>query len=347
MRNDCPCGQPVGTTAYLCTRCRRTLVIALIHVSAGYQDLDTVRARQTRYSTGGRSNEDPPGMDMRFGKDGAGTRLIHDARNTAVTWVRYIAEYVSEVEGPVCRPGCGHGSCKAVVKTRMPADTVPAMCAYLIRWSDWLRVSPGGPDALTDFTNLEKRLGWIVGRPADQWYAGPCDATIRPPIHDGMTCACSCHRSAYTMCDVAGGCGLNFTTGATKCTEELYAKTDAGKITCRACRTVHDIAERRVWLLAMAENREETESTIARAIAHIEYKDGSERMQRTLDQRIRKWASRNQITPLRHEKVNGRLRPLYRVGEVLDRLAEDAREEQAKKVRLEEKRKNRASRRAS
>jgi hypothetical protein len=283
---------------------------------------------------------------MRFGIGGVGTRLIHDIRNTLVTWVRYVAEHVTEVAGPVCRV-CNHVSCHAITKTRTPADTIPAMCAYLMRWSDWLRVSPGGPQALDEVTALERRARWLVDRPADQWYAGPCDTVTRPPIHDGMTCACVCHRSAYTPCDVVGGCGLNFTTGEGRCTEELYAKTTEGVIRCRACRAEHDIKERRDWLMAAAMDRIETVSTIARAIAVWEYGDSSEKMRRTLDQRIRKWASRTQIEPVSHKMIDGRRRGLYRVGAVLDLLAEDARMDQVKADRLAEKREKRGIRRAS
>jgi hypothetical protein len=340
VRNDCQCGQPIGSTASLCTRCRRTLVIALVNVSAYWGDLDTVRARQTRYSQGGvRTTEDLPGMDMRFGTDGVGTRLIHDIRNTLVTWVRYVAEHVTEVEGPVC-PVCAHHTCKAITKTRMPADTVPAMCAYLMRWSDWLRVSPGGPQALDEVTALERRAKWLVDRPADQWYAGPCNAVTRPPIHDGMTCPCVCHRSAYTLCDVVGGCGLNFTTGEGHCTEELYAKAGDATVTCRACRTEHKVAALRDSLLTMAENREASTTTISRAVAAWGDYDGTET---ALNARIRKWAERHQILPIRHEVINGQKRPLYRVGEVLDLLADDARRFQERSAAAEKRRERRAS----
>jgi hypothetical protein len=320
MRNDCQCGQPIGSTASLCTRCRRTLVIALVNVSAYWGDLDTVRARQTRYGQGGvRTTEDLPGMDMRFGIGGVGTRLMHDICNTLVTWVRYVAEHVTEVEGPVCRV-CNHHTCKAITKTRMPADVVSSMCAYLMRWSDWLRVSPGGPQALDEVTALERRAKWLVDRPADQWYAGPCNAITRPPIHDGMTCACACHRSAYTLCDVAGGCGLNFTTGEGKCTEELYAKAGDATVTCRACRTEHKVQIRRDWLVAAAMDRSARAVEIARAVELLT----GEATETRMVQRIAEWVRQGRLLVTGHVMHDGRERPLYLVGAVIDLMAEDA-----------------------
>ncbi len=302
----CGCGKPTGSTATLCAACRTTLEIAIVNISAYYVDLDTLKARLVRFGQSGKSNEAPLGMDARFAKLGSGSEVEHDARNTVVAWVRYIEEYVTVAEGPLCGRYCLHLSCANVRRSRRPRDTIPSMCAYLLRWSDWLRTCPIGDQALDELCDVESRLRRLIDRPADRWYAGPCNAVVDGEI------------------DI-------------ECGETLYAKADFGEVKCRRCEAGYDVKARREWLLEAAEDESAPISVIARAITVLL---DDERSEGQLAGRLRQWASRNRIMATRHQVIDGIERPLFRIGTVLDLLAEDARH-------AEEKRQRRTVRKAS
>lgn len=52
MSEACPCGRPLSGSA-LCSTCHHSLQIALGDISSHWTDLDTVKARQTRYGASG------------------------------------------------------------------------------------------------------------------------------------------------------------------------------------------------------------------------------------------------------------------------------------------------------
>lgn len=322
---QCPgCKRQMPPTASICTRCRHTLEVAIVNVSAYYADLATLRTRQVRY--GGTpayrpaSGEQPLAIDARFSRGGAATEVEYEARNTVVTWVRYIAEHLPPALGPTCAR-CRHSSCSAVRQTTPSRDTIPSCCAYLLRFADWLRISPVGAEVLADFTAVERKLRRLVDRPAEKWYAGPCTASLGK--HDGTTCACACHDGGLdAACDVPGGCGLD--RANEECGAQLYAVKAEGDIKCPACGMVYDIKSRRDWLLAYAEDVLATASEAARAITVLsDYDRGEQR----LAARIRKWAQRGRIEVRGHLDEYGQALPTYRVGDILDLLAEDTRKD--------------------
>lgn len=275
--------------ASLCAPCVKTLRHALANVAIYWCDLDTLHTRQVRLGdgNGGRSGEDRLPIDLRF-VHGRGDRIQAETKNAVSTWTRYVLEHVPEVTGPVCST-CLHLSCAAIRKTRAPRDNVPACCEFLARWLDWFRVSDVGGEVYKDILAVEKQLVGLVNRPADRWFAGICSA----PTDEG------------------------------ECQVELYATPGRSTIACRGCETVHDVAQRRAHLLAAAEEYELTVPELARAITTLA--DDYDGTPGTLAKRIHKWGDRNRITPVRHDLVDGRKRPLYRIRDVLDLLAEDAR----------------------
>lgn len=316
----CECGKPTGPTASLCVDCRHTLEMSIANVSAYFADLvTTVKARQVRLGESGRKpSEAPLGMDARFAKLGDASEVEFATRNTVSTWVREIQENTAgEAQGPACTTDgrCEHNSCVGIWRSRYPDDTVASMCRYLLRWSDWLRVSPDGPEALDELLDLEERLRKLVDRPAERWFAGPCGAEIAHAGQNGGQ----------------GGSGERQSIGGyLVCDEPLYARTERGNVECRVCGATYDIGERRAWLLTYAENQVAQASLIARAITAWGEVESSER---TIAARIRQWGVRNRIFPVLHERVNGVERPLYRIGDVLDLLAEDARHADEKRER--------------
>ena len=109
--------------------------------------------------------------------------------------------------------------------------------------------------------------------------------------------------------------------GAGGCAEDLYARSPLGTVVCQVCGMEHDVPERRAWLLKEAEDRLETASGIARAVTVFGDGLGGEAQ---MADRIRTWGRRNRLTPHGHVTVMGHERALYRVGEILDLLAQDA-----------------------
>jgi len=179
--HHCRCGHAIQEGASLCGRCVRTLDHALVNVAVHYADLETLRTRRTRYGSpvatrgsGGKSR--PLGFDLRFapssnvspddlvdgnadqvpGREGSGTELVHDVRNTVTTWVR------------VCLDDWPSLS--------TPADHIPACCTFLQGIVTAVAGRPWAEELLEDMLRLERALARIVDRPAERWYAGKCSA---------------------------------------------------------------------------------------------------------------------------------------------------------------------------
>lgn len=177
--NTCRCGRTVHEGTTLCPACVRTLVHALVNVACHYADLDTLRTRRARYggslaARGSIGKTRPIGVDLRFvtpsnadyaspddvqipGREGAGTALIHDVRNTVVTWVRVCLD-----DWPTLTT---------------PADHIPACCAFLQGIVTAIAGQAWATELLEDMLRLERALARMVDRPAERWYAGKCSAS--------------------------------------------------------------------------------------------------------------------------------------------------------------------------
>jgi len=248
MSNTCGCGRPADNAA-ICAGCAKALEIALGNISAYWADLDTVKGRQTRYegTGGGRGGEEPMPMDARFGGlhwvegnnrlTGAheirlevpiGSVLVDATKNTIGTWARVVMDAKPMLAGPT-HVACLHVSCSIGRRSRWPADTVASCCLYLLGHADWIRTQHWAPEILDELDDLEAQLRRMVDRPADKWFAGPCDV----------------------------------------CKRDLYAKVGARTVECADCDRVYDIAVRRAALLAEAEDYLANATELARAVSWL------------------------------------------------------------------------------
>lgn len=159
----------------------------------------------------------------------------------------------------------------------IPDDTLQAMSGWLLWRVDGLTLHDIGLEAVDEITSAVASCRRVIDRRPDRWYAGPC---------------------------VTDGCGA-----------DLYATRREGSVKCRQCEAMYDVAERREWLLAEAEDRLAPASEIARAVSWL----GAEPL---TGDRVRKWAERGQLVVKSHD---GKGRPLYRIGDAIDRLAADTR----------------------
>lgn len=98
--------------------------------------------------------------------------------------------------------------------------------------------------------------------------------------------------------------------GPCQCGEDLYARPGAALVTCHACAEQYDVAERRSYLLAAAEDTLAGATLIAQALTSLG--------QPVTPDRMWKWAERGRIVK-RGTDLRGK--PLYRVGDVIDLLA--------------------------
>jgi len=161
----------------------------------------------------------------------------------------------------------------------LPEDNLPAMSRWLLWRVDGLSLLDIGPEAVDEITNAFAECERLIDRRPDRWYAGPCVAE---------------------------------TIEGDPCGADLYAKRVTGVVECRNCGAGYDVAERRAWLLAEAEDRLADASTVARAVSWL----GAEPL---TPARVWKWAERKLIVAKGHD---GR-RPLYRIGDAIDLLARD------------------------
>lgn len=293
----CPrCARTMDATGSICRRCQHTLEVSLANVAAYWADLDTLRTGQVRYGSGAGAErgrgEAPLAMDARFAKGATGATVEVAVRNTVTTWTRYVLEHTQRpAAGPAC-VDCRHGTCRDIRRARPPRDTIASCCAFLARYSDWIRVCPVGDQVLRDLLDIERALARLIDRPADRWFAGTC--------------------GGLTISD----------DRIVRCERQLYVEPGEQLVRCGDCGSTYDVAERREALLAEAEDREATVETIARIVTTL---GDAEVSRERIAGRIRLWAHRGRIQSHGARVVDGKARPLYRVGDVLDKLAEDAR----------------------
>lgn len=230
MNQECVCGRPAGSSA-ICGDCSQKLQIALGDISSYWCDLDTVKARQTRYgdSGGGRGGEKPLPVDARFlSWDADGSRLQEAVKNTMGTWARTVLDERPTLNGPT-HDTCLHVSCSIIRRSRPPRDDVASVCRYLLGHADWIRTQHWAPEILDELTDLAGQLRRMVDRPAEKWFAGPCD----------------------------------------HCKRDLYAKTGAAVVECKECQVTYDVQERRGWLLDQINDQLFTAAEIARAVSWL------------------------------------------------------------------------------
>jgi hypothetical protein len=171
---------------------------------------------------------------------------------------------------------------------RWPADNVEAMAKLLGQQLRSIATLEWAGRFVTEVTEHERRLRRIVEANKGRWYAGVC------------------------------GTVLDSETGAF-CTRVLYADPEAADVRCPVCRTSWPVDERRKILLDLARDQVTSVATIARAVGILF--DG-ETSQAKLERRIQNWIDRGLIERRGHLDIDGRVRKVYRVGDVLDMLTD-------------------------
>lgn len=184
-----------------------------------------------------------------------------------------------------------------------PVPDVAAQSRWLLSRLTRAVAHAGAAEFDRDVTRVVTQIRYVIDRPADRWYAGPCDT-------DG------CVEQLLTFDD--DGRPRREARPST-----LYADPELDVVTCRQCGARYDVEERRAWLLAAAEDQLAHAELIGRAAPAL----GVE----ITPAAVRNYAARGRISA-HGTDLQGR--PLYRVGDVID-VAQDV---LAKKAEAREKR---------
>ena len=98
--------------------------------------------------------------------------------------------------------------------------------------------------------------------------------------------------------------------GPCDCGRDLYARPGAATVDCPDCDLTWPVAERREWLLASAREVLATATVISQALTALDVP--------VTPARLWQWAKRGRLLS---RDTDRRGRPLYRVGDILDRLS--------------------------
>lgn len=224
----------------------------------------------------------------------------------ALQSVRWLA---AELETTLSRQTSKTGSGRSA-ETPLPfdpraSDAAHALRSTLVAWTRVLAEQTGDPwpeDSCERMAAwLSERLSWLVSHPAAVEAHGEILAAVR-----------GAERVVDRAADrrYVGPCGAELDDGGT-CDLDLYARPDAAQVTCRACGTAWDVRWRLDRLLDVAEDTLAHAALVAQALTRL----GTP----VTPERIRKWRARGRLVPHGHD---GRGRPLYRIGDVIDLLAE-------------------------
>lgn len=173
----------------------------------------------------------------------------------------------------------------------LPADTISAVARWLLDRVDWLRQHPASAEAVDEICACVDDCRRAVDRPPDLWYAGRCGS-----ISDEQRMIQAVYGEPATPCEA-----------------DLYATPGAGIIQCPRCKATYNVEQRRKWLLDAVDDTRAHAELIARALSRLG--------QPVTSAMIRGYAHRGRLVP---HGTDLRGRPTYRVGDVLDLLAEQA-----------------------
>jgi hypothetical protein len=282
----------------LCERCQQTATYALTNIAAYYADLDRVPTSDDNRRRGN-SAPDPTGVAAAAVRVDPVTVADQEVTNSLTTWARCLVDD---------RPGVG-----------LPPARVPQLAPWLSDRLPSIVTLAWAGDMLADLLVSERLLKRVAQRARTGNYLGVCgNQTNIEVVHDWQVCGCSCHLGDAYVCDVTGGCGTDVVLVQTSiCDRSLYAGHDDRWVTC-GCGATWDARARRQDIVRAIEDQLAPVAIIARLAAAF----AGEASVGQVEARIRKWAERKHIRHVTTKVIDGRERRVYRVGDVLDLLAD-------------------------
>lgn len=172
---------------------------------------------------------------------------------------------------------------------RMPAGTLTGMSRFLAAHLEWLRHRDEAADAKQQIEQAVRRLRASVDRRAELQFVGPC----RSVDYDE-------HGQPVEDCE--------------PCPADVYVRAGARVAVCQVCRTEHDVAGRRAWMLDEAQDQLVTAAELSRFLTVYG--------EHVTPDRIAKWAERGRLAVRGHRPAVGERRgaALFRVGDARELL---------------------------
>lgn len=171
-----------------------------------------------------------------------------------------------------------------------PGDSVSSMAEFLSRNMRTIVVLEWAGALLDDLLSTERRLHRIVSSNQGYWYAGVCAGRTGDGPDDW-------------------------------CPADLFVSPGKTYVRCRSCGTWWSVAQRRAQVIEQARDSLLPVAVIARAAVSLL---AGEPSQQRLEARLRKWVERGVLEDYGVRVLEGRPRRVYRLGDVLDRLAREA-----------------------
>jgi len=281
---------------YACRSCTGRLRGLLTDLPGLFGDLDTTLTRQavftTRYASTGPATPDIDDDPHPAPLTAATTPLVvHLGAADAIFVTRNTlvawADWITAVRGhtlPTTWAGIGE---------------------YLRDATRWLARHPTGPQAIDELSAALRHARTAIDRPADRVFVGTCGALIETPMRLGAV-------------DDTGAPVPSLVP--TTCTEQLYAHDGCATVECPRCGTTWDVSVRQQTLLEQLEDHVLPAVDLARAIDGLGVPVTADRIRQWKRRRVLAVAVDEQGRP----RADRRGRPLYRVGDVLDLVAERA-----------------------
>lgn len=285
------CGRPIHDQAYICGECALWLAgrLELVAQLAGEAMVTIARQSHTPDS----SSAPPPDIEPWDKNPNAlyptttpvalTAAADHDAAvSTLTTWARHVHQESGRPLPTVATGRCPHVTCHQ----RHQGLIHGPRC-------DWPWEPPGHPLAATTRW-LADQLRWLRYRPE----AGEA--------FDELADACGLAER------VVDRPAARWAAGTCDCGEPLTPTAAAATVTCRGCGVVHDLEERKAWLLEQAEDVLGGAAWCASTLSRLGVicRAGA----------VRQWALRSRLAG-HGSDANGRA--LYRLGDVRA-LAQDA-----------------------
>ncbi len=168
----------------------------------------------------------------------------------------------------------------------LTAATTAEAAQWLATFPGLLAEHPAAGEMYSDVTGIVARIQRVIDRPPDKVYVGQCGADLLED-EDGEPRLCE---------------------------RDLYANPNRAWVECPDCGGSWDVADRKQFLLQAVEDQLATPSEISRALSRL-----NEPVSASM---IRGYAHRGSLNSHPPHPLDSKHRPRYRVGDVLDLLAD-------------------------
>lgn len=322
---DCAvCTKPLPDTGYVCHLCTAALATTLLRVAELADDLHTTVARLDRIERPNHPHQSAPDSEpdrlIRFADRPGGNLLVRrpaaesafaaralpvnlDAagtRDAIATTLTLWASHIRDTRGVphptppphMVGPACPIGWCSHDTCRTVRTQPVDDELALLAKF-------------------VAAHLGWL---------------RLRPEAGQAWADLSRCHDRAVRTVDrpaaqwYAGRCWEPLDDGG-ECAQDLYVAVGQDWIRCRTCKARHSVKARRQWLLEQAREHRAPAADVARFLSAY-----AEIISTDFHRMLRVWITRRLVMDRGTDRQG---RPVYRVGDVLDRIEQATQRRQA------------------